>query len=575
MDSQSSQDIYSQLRFRNQNEFVSNNNNNGSNSDYWSQSSNSQQQPDESLPSYSNKPLLFNTSKYQPRNAVQIKSFRNFYEMQQKKSVDTQQRDILESFVTLLKDCSCEIKNTVESLKSDVSVELKDNVAAISSSIASSEELLKKLKEDICGELTSKHDDEATLMCNLKEEIIKKNGELGFQTEKIELLQSEVQTLKCKIKSFEQKETTYFEEQKSKISQLLQHCQNYSENMKDVKKMDHNITANLNNISNENKMMNQHLQLIATNQNQAKQTSQNLQSTFSMQPNYENNQFNHNNVLSNNGLYPQQMQLPPNHQYQNTMYQQHNNHGTTNQNVEPGRPNVVLPTSRNPLSHFSPLPPFTRKFDINGRPSPTAVVTPMQRENKVKLEPKSLKTCQKSKSETSVFLLSSDSETGQDISDMVKTVVQRKVVRKYKKNASTKPVSTPSVNTNDSICKPSPVQRSIRRYGKIRRNANRCTPSPLVVKNKSFNGNDVSESNSLKKNNVTLDNLWKEAVETKSSKTLPPPSKFMRSSRGSLAMRRKQENIFNFDGSDDDIQKLSEMLSSNQRRHRTFQTMAC
>ena len=82
----------------------------------------------------------------------------------------------------------------------------------------------------------------------------------------------------------------------------------------------------------------------------------------------------------------------------------------------------------------------------------------------------------------SVF--TSDSDSSPDMSELLEKLTAKKTAQK-KKFTKKKSVMT-VLHTDSQSVKSSPLQRSIRRYGKIKKSAHPFSPSPLVIKNVSM-----------------------------------------------------------------------------------------
>ena len=87
----------------------------------------------------------------------------------------------------------------------------------------------------------------------------------------------------------------------------------------------------------------------------------------------------------------------------------------------------------------------------------------------------------KDQAESDVFVLTSDSDSSPDMSELLEKLTAKKPFQK--KKFTKKKFDMTALHTDSQSIKSSPLQRSIRRYGKIKKSVQPFSPSPLVIKN--------------------------------------------------------------------------------------------
>ncbi|XP_057297244.1 uncharacterized protein LOC130626158 [Hydractinia symbiolongicarpus] len=444
------------------------------------------------------------------------------------------------------------MKSNFEVMKSEIFSKLQTNTEVVESSLCSSEKVIKKLEDNLHEDL-KEHSRSIISVDEIKEKLNQKEIELARRDSEVNRLHEEINQLRATVTKLTEKESLYFQEQKSKLNEILQHVDLSFSKLDNKDDSYALIRTTLETLVNQNNELSQQLSNVYMKQESCVSTVLDVNAKFdNLNAGYMNN--NGMNMSSNNF----QMQPTTTQCYS---YNQARCISTHNKNFYQNNPTfgksqhnpVILPSVNRPLSHFSPLPLHARKFDVLSNPSPTAVVAPMLSQPEVKKEETSLqKDCNRSQSKD-VFELSSDSESGQDLCEIVSLITKKQ----YKKSQKARP-ATPSLSVTSSKSS-TPVQRSIRRYGKIKKFINPFSPSPAVQ--------TKLDKPSLRRDHNSLNDQWTQAVLAKSAKLPPQKNKFgMKSSRCSLAMKRKQGNVFNFDGeSDEDLKNIADMLQTKQR----------
>ena len=511
--------------------------------DYWSHSSPRQ---DIDLKTYVGKPLLFAgripMHTHKGKNNYPNNSVSQFYDIQQKRT-DSSEKEILSNFSNLLKECSDEVKNSLDVMKLNISADFESNVEAMTSSVNNTEELLKKFQDDISIMLKN-HTEDLQSENTLKETLLQKDAEIAIKTERIHQMQKQIDKLSAACDLACNKENHFLEDQKIKVKELLFHCCSSADSIKALcnKEVEHN--SMLEQLLQQNKNISQDLASIASWQKSTNHVLSTVKSSLTSVS------MNVNEINNCNMYKPVSTQLCDQHS------------GNKVQNIIPSKP-VTLPISSiKSLQYLSPLPQYTRWFDVNGKPSPAAIVPPVV-SNKSRV-------CNQKKSTKKIlptFDMSSDSDSGHEMCEIVDKIINNELPLKRQKTykTTTHIKATPDIKANglNSESKSTPVQRSIRRYGQIKKFVNPFSPSPI---NRCPNNIKVANtSKHIKKKFITLDEHWGNtnvsSIKKRVGNNLP-------SSRGAIMEKRNLASAGKFNG--DYLKKLADILNKRGMHTRSM-----
>lgn len=408
------------------------------------------------LKKYVTKPLLFSSripmqSTFVTKPRTTNSSIGHFYDLQQKKSY-VNDKEMLSTFLKALNEYSDDIKSSLEGMKSNISSEFQTNVDAMMSSFQSTGDILKKFQDDVTSKLESNGEKDCD---NWKEAVLEKDTKIAVKDETIHQMKVQIKQLSSSCELANEKEQSFFEVQKKKIKELLSNSSASAESINQLcnKEVEHNTM--LEQLLLQNRTLSQNIASILSWQKATNQILSTVNSSVaSISSNI--NELNCGKPITNSV-----------------------------QQVALHKP-VNLPISNLVNGSFkSPLPKFTRWFDVKGKPSPAAIVQPIVRaEVKPSCKQVMQKKVQPVRKALPTFDMSSDSDSGHEISEIIDKVVNDVPLRRKKmtvKKTMLDIKETPNTKINSTQLHSTPIQRSIRRYARIRKKP--FSPSPMKIIN--------------------------------------------------------------------------------------------
>ncbi|XP_068714383.1 uncharacterized protein [Montipora foliosa] len=190
--------------------------------DVWSQPSNSQQlhedEPVKFHMKYMSKPPLF-SSESQKNKPPTAGSYKELIEIQKKKTAERDDRNVLDTFISLLKDYTKEVKSAMDSFKDSIDTTLATKTEEVATAASQSADLLRKLKEDLlesfgCLRKDLKENEE------LKELISKQNETIFEQDSKLKVLQAELKDCRARERKITEEHEKYVEREDRLMKQL-------------------------------------------------------------------------------------------------------------------------------------------------------------------------------------------------------------------------------------------------------------------------------------------------------------------------------------------------------------------
>ncbi|XP_047146547.1 uncharacterized protein LOC101240264 isoform X1 [Hydra vulgaris] len=479
-------------------------------SDYWSQSSSQQ---DDAHLNYSKRPLLFASKIKKTQSLCNVlggggglssgSSYAKFQEVQQQKVTANNQKDILQSFSKLLEESSSELKGFLESLHVEITKDVQSSVKSIKCNLENNDYLLNKLQFDVVESL--KNSSKEALSQSVSETELK----LKHKDEKICELEDKVKQLQKEIANFNEKENLFHKDQISRLNNLLSQINATNAAVKTMKSPE--LDLKMMQLVEQNNTLCALVNHLISLQESSTSSLVFLKEKFLCLPNY----------LQQSVINPQNLQ---------------------NQN------------------HFSSqVHPYP--FDKALKLSPVAVVAPtIQVKQNIATD-----NFHNDLLETNLSDLYSKQKNLPIVSHNENECVQKKHCEKQiRRTENELPFSnmcltstTPNIARVDQIKKTTPIQRSIRRYGKIKKSVDLFSPALNSIKK----CQPLKDDQNINEKKLEHCESWKELIVLEKSTAVSVcRTSSTTSTRGSLVMKRKQENVLNFEKDDSDLKDLVLLL---------------
>ncbi|XP_065673286.1 uncharacterized protein LOC101240264 isoform X5 [Hydra vulgaris] len=489
-------------------------------SDYWSQSSSQQ---DDAHLNYSKRPLLFASKIKKPQSLCNVfgggggmssgSSYAKFQEVQQQKVAANNQKDILQSFSKLLEESSSELKGFLESLHVEITKDVQSSVKSIKCNLENNDYLLNKLQFDVVESLMNSRKEA------LSQSVSETELKLKHKDEKICELENKVEQLQKEIANFNEKEHLFHNDQISRLNNLLSQINATNAAVKSMKSPE--LDLKIMQLVEQNNTLCALVNHLISLQESSTSSLVFLKEKFLCLPNY----------LQQSVFNPQNLQ----------------NH---------------FPSQVHPY-------PFDKALKL----SPVAVVAPtIQLKQNIATEKNtSHNQCHLRSDnfhndllETSLPDLYSKQKNLPMVTHNENECVRKHSEKQIHRTENELPFSnmcltstTPNIARVDQIKKTTPIQRSIRRYGKIKKSVDLFSPALNSVKK--CQALKVDQNINEKKSEHC--ESWKELIVLEKSTAVSVcRTSSTTSTRGSLVMKRKQENVLNFEKDDSDLKDLVLLL---------------